>query len=272
MKLLNGLLLFVGDPAVDTALMVTSLVTAFSIALVLAILFLPDEDRRRLGDWYVRSSHYLLTGSTGRVTEFDHDFDGIRELDNRIPPWFTTLFAVTLVFGGIYFLNYHVFQSSKLSGGEYQDELVAADLHRRILLASEGTIDEATLTPLTDASALNRGGANFQKNCVTCHGAQAQGIVGPNLTDDYWIHGGGIKDVYATIKQGVPAKGMISWQLVFTPKQIQEIASYVLSVRGTNPPGAKKAEGALYVAVDTASAKKVDGSPHVMADSSAVKK
>jgi cytochrome c oxidase cbb3-type subunit III len=251
MKLLTGLLLFAGDPTIQTVLMITSLVTVFSIALILFILFLPAEDRKRLIEWYARSKHYLLTGSAERVTEFDHDFDGIRELDNRIPPWFTTLFAATLVFGGIYLLDYHVLQSSKLSAGEYQDEIAAADLHRRILLASEGAIDEATLAALKDPVALKRGGENFQKYCISCHGPQGQGMVGPNLTDDYWIHGGGIKNVFSTIKQGVPAKGMISWQLVFTPKQMQEVASYVLSLHGTNPPGAKKPEGALFVAADT---------------------
>jgi cytochrome c oxidase cbb3-type subunit III len=254
MKSPSGLLLFVGDPAVDAALMVTSLVTAFCIALVLLIVFLPEADRRSLTAWFQKSKRYFLTGSIERVSEFDHDFDGIRELDNRIPPWFTTLFLASLVFGGIYLLNYHIFQTSKLPAGEYQDELTQADLHRRILMASEGTIDEATLTALTDAGALKRGGENFQKTCITCHGAQGQGMVGPNLTDDYWIHGGGVKNVYATIKQGVPAKGMISWQLVFTPKQMQEIASYVLSLRGTDPPGAKKAEGTLYVAADSTAA------------------
>jgi cytochrome c oxidase cbb3-type subunit 3 len=76
-------------------------------------------------------------------------------------------------------------------------------------------------------------------------------VVGPNLADRYWIHGGDVRTVYATIKQGVPAKGMISWQLVFTPRQIQEIASYVLSLQGSNPPNAKKPEGQLYVGQDT---------------------
>jgi cytochrome c oxidase cbb3-type subunit III len=86
---------------------------------------------------------------------------------------------------------------------------------------------------------------------VSCHGPQGGGVVGPNLTDDYWIHGGSVRNVYGTIKQGVPAKGMISWQLVFTPKQIQEIASYVLSLRGSNPTGGKKPEGTLFTEADT---------------------
>ena len=98
----------------------------------------------------------------------------------------------------------------------------------------------------TASEALGRGKEAFGKYCVSCHGPQGQGVVGPNLTDQYWIHGGAVTNVYATIKNGVAAKGMISWQLVFTPKQIQEIASFVLSLQGTNPPNAKKQEGMLY--------------------------
>jgi cytochrome c oxidase cbb3-type subunit 3 len=113
-------------------------------------------------------------------------------------------------------------------------------------MATEGQIDETRLVALADPEAVRRGAENYQKYCVSCHGGQGQGMVGPNLTDDFWIHGGGVRNVYATIKQGVPAKGMISWQLVFSPKQIQELASFVLSLRGTNPPGGKKAEGTLY--------------------------
>jgi cytochrome c oxidase cbb3-type subunit 3 len=175
--------------------------------------------------------------------EFDHEYDGIRELDNRVPPWFTTLFLVTVLFAVIYMLDYHVFRSSPLMAGEYQQEIAQADLQRRVRAAQEGTIDESALVALTDQEALQNGHDQFKKYCVSCHGAEGQGLVGPNLTDRYWIHGGTIRDVYATIKHGVPEKGMISWQLVFTPKQIQQIASYVLSLQGTNPPGAKQPEG-----------------------------
>jgi cytochrome c oxidase cbb3-type subunit 3 len=130
---------------------------------------------------------------------------------------------------------------------EYREEIAAADLQRRLVVAKEGAIDENTLVALADPAALERGKEAFGKYCVSCHGAQGQGVVGPNLTDEFWIHGGGVKNVYAVIKNGVAAKGMISWQLVFTPKQIQEIASFVLSLQGTNPPNAKKAEGERYV-------------------------
>jgi mono/diheme cytochrome c family protein len=235
------------DGGTESALILTGVLTIILVAIAIFALILPEDDLTRLGTSLSGLRRYLLSGKVEKVEMFDHEFDGIRELDNRIPPWFSTLFLATVVFGGIYMLDYHVFTSSPLSAEEYREEIARADLQRRIVMATEGNIDENTLTALTDPAAVERGGQEFAKFCLSCHGNKGQGLVGPNLTDDYWIHGGGIRNVYATIKQGVPAKGMISWQLVFTPKQIQEIASFVLSLHGTNPPGAKKPEGKLYV-------------------------
>jgi len=239
----------------EIALMLTGIVTVLAVLIVLVFMLMPEEDRARIAQTSSRVRTYLLTGSTERVTEFDHDFDGIRELDNRIPPWFSTLFVVTVLFAAVYLLNYHGFGSSKLMIEEYGDEVAAAEIQRRVMLAAEGTIDENTLVALQDAEALLRGGNEFTKYCVSCHGNRGEGLVGPNLTDQYWIHGAGVRNVYATIKNGVPAKGMISWQLVFTPKQIQEIASYVLTLQGTNPSNAKKPEGQLVVATDSSAAR-----------------
>jgi cytochrome c oxidase cbb3-type subunit 3 len=231
------------DQGTETALLITSVFTIGVVALILFILLLPEEDRTAMTAAFQRARAYFIPSKSERVTEFDHEYDGIRELDNRIPPWFTTLFLVTVLFAVIYMLDYHVFRSSPLMAGEYQQEIAQADLQRRVRVAQEGTIDESALVALTDPEALQSGHDQFKKYCVSCHGAQGQGLVGPNLTDRYWIHGGTIRDVYTTIKHGVPEKGMISWQLVFTPKQIQQIASYVLSLQGTNPPGAKQPEG-----------------------------
>jgi cytochrome c oxidase cbb3-type subunit 3 len=231
----------------EGALMVTSVLTLVLIAMLFLALIMPARDRQALTGAVRHLRRYLLPGVSDKVLEMDHEFDGIRELDNRIPPWFSTLFLGTIVFGVAYLVDYHVLGSSPLMADEYRNEIASADLQRRIRIASEGSIDENALVVLTDPEALNRGKSEFKKYCVSCHGSDGQGNVGPNLTDDYWIHGGGIKNVYTTIKQGVPVKGMISWQLVFTPKQIQEIASYVLSLHGTNPQNAKKPEGQLFV-------------------------
>jgi cytochrome c oxidase cbb3-type subunit 3 len=249
-----------GSTPTDTALVVTGVLTVIIVAIAFLALLMPEDEKKAFVAAMNHLRNYLFPAKSKRVPMFDHDFDGIHELDNRVPPWFTTLFIATVIFGGFYLLDYHVFRTSKLSGDEYTEEVAIAELHRRIVMATEGQIDETRLTALKDPAALKRGEENFNKYCVSCHGGQGQGVVGPNLTDDYWIHGGGVKDVFTTIKQGVPAKGMISWQLVFTPKQLQELASYVLSLRGSNPPGAKKAEGQLYLEQDAAAMAPPDSS------------
>jgi cytochrome c oxidase cbb3-type subunit 3 len=235
------------DPGTSFALNLTATTTIIIIAILFFILVLPETDRKRMGATFASLRRYAIAGKTADAEMPEHVYDNIRELDNRIPPWFTTLFLGTVVFAAIYMASYHVLGSSPLMIEEYQQEVAEADLQRRLMIAKEGAIDENTLVALVDPAALGRGKEAFGKYCVSCHGPQGQGVVGPNLTDQYWIHGGAVKNVYATIKNGVAAKGMISWQLVFTPKQIQEIASYVLSLQETNPPNSKKQEGTLYV-------------------------
>lgn len=181
---------------------------------------------------------------------FDHDFDGIKELDNRIPPWFSYLFYGTMIFGIIYMLHFHIL-GGKLMVDEYTDEVRAAEQQRQELIKTGALINENSVTALTDEQSIKNGKDIFMTNCVPCHGPDGGGTVGPNLTDDYWIHGGGIKNIFKTIKYGVPIKGMISWQTQLTPKKIQEVASYVLTLRGTKPLTPKAPEGQLYVEADT---------------------
>lgn len=178
---------------------------------------------------------------------FEHDYDGIKELDNKIPPWFNILFYGTIVFGIIYMLVFHVFHLEPLSAGEYIQEVRAADLQRQELIRTGAFVNEDNVKQLTDPASIQAGKDIFMKNCVPCHGTNGGGTVGPNLTDDYWIHGGGIKNIFKTIKYGVPAKGMITWQNLLNPKQIEEAASYVMSLHGTNPPNGKPPQGNLYV-------------------------
>ena len=184
----------------------------------------------------------------------DHDFDGIRELDSRIPPWYSFLFYGTIVWGIIYMMVFHVFGNGQVSSNEYNQEMQQAAFERQLLIKSGTFINEATVTQLTDPAALSEGKEIFQKDCVTCHGQNAQGVVGPNLTDDYWINGGGIKNIFRTITNGVPAKGMISWQTQLDPKKIQTVASYVMSLHGTNPPNAKPPQGEKWEESNTDSA------------------
>ncbi|MFO7525342.1 MAG: cbb3-type cytochrome c oxidase N-terminal domain-containing protein [Ignavibacteriaceae bacterium] len=176
----------------------------------------------------------------------DHDYDGIKELDNRIPPWFTWLFYITIVFAVYYMLHFHVFRTGNLQAEEYEAEIQTAELKRAELIRTGAFINEETVSLLTDAAELQSGKEIYDVNCVACHGQFGEGLVGPNLTDDYYIHGGGIKNVFTVIKYGVPAKGMISWQSQLSPNQMQEVASYIISLHGTNPPNPKSPEGELW--------------------------
>ncbi len=182
---------------------------------------------------------------------FDHAYDGIRELDNKIPPWFTYLFYATIIFGIFYMVDYHILSSGDVQATEYIKEVKFAEMQKVELIKSGALLDENKLTALTDMASLNSGKEIFAKNCAVCHTEKGGGLVGPNLTDDYWIHGAGIKNIFTVIKDGVPAKGMISWKAQLNPRQIQEVASFILTLRGTNPPNPKAPEGVLYVQNDS---------------------
>lgn len=174
----------------------------------------------------------------------EHKFDGIAELDNPTPPWFMWLFYGTIVFGVAYILNYHVFEWGLLQDQEYVVEVQEAEAAKVEYLANAANlIDESSVTVSSEPAVISAGMALFNTNCVACHGDKGQGTVGPNLTDEYWLHGGSVNDVFKTIKYGIPEKGMISWEKQLTPKQISEVSNYILSLKGTNPPGAKEPQG-----------------------------
>ncbi|QQS36843.1 MAG: c-type cytochrome [Ignavibacteriales bacterium] len=181
----------------------------------------------------------------------DHNYDGIKELDNRVPPWFSYLFYFTILFAVYYMLDYHVFATSKLSGDEYLEEVQIAADKMAELMKSGALVNEETVTAVFDEASVLSGKKIYDVNCVACHSADGGGLVGPNLTDEYWIHGGGIKNVFKTIKYGVPAKGMISWQAQLNARQIQEVASFILTLKGTNPVNPKQPEGAIYTEPDS---------------------
>ncbi len=183
----------------------------------------------------------------------DHDYDGIKELDNNLPPWWKWGFYVTIFFGVVYLLYYHVSGVGKLQEAEYTEEVqIAAQEKAARLLASADNVNEETVVALSDAEGISKGKATFDKLCAACHRPDGGGQVGPNLTDDFWIHGGGIKNVFKTVTYGVPTKGMISWQSQLSPKQIQQVASYILTLKGTNPPGAKEPQGDIWKEENTA--------------------
>jgi cytochrome c oxidase cbb3-type subunit 3 len=176
-----------------------------------------------------------------------HDYDGIRELDNRLPPWWLYGFYISIIFAVVYLWRYHVAQSAPLSHEELQIAMTQAEEQKAAYLKrSASNVDENTVTLLTGAGELADGEKVFKQNCAPCHGKSGEGIVGPNLTDDYWLHGGSIKDVFKTIKYGWPEKGMRSWKDDLSPVQIAQVASYIKSIHGSNPPNAKPQQGELY--------------------------
>lgn len=200
----------------------------------------------------------------------DHEYDGIRELDNSLPPWWKYGFYLTIVFGVFYMLNYHVIGSGKLQLEEYEEQLALAEAEKQERLKEIAAIvDENTVTIMEDEVALNEGKKIFDEKCAVCHGYQGEGGVGPNMTDDYWIHGGSINDIFKVIKYGVPQKGMIAWQAQITPVDMQKLSSYITSLAGTNPPNAKEPQGDLYVPEKENSAGSTD-SAQVSTDSTSI--
>lgn len=176
-----------------------------------------------------------------------HSYDGIRELDNIIPPWFTTAFLLTIVFGIGYLYRYHIAKSAPMQIQEYQNEVTMANLkHDEYLKTQASSIDENNVALMTGAD-LEAGKKTFVTLCAACHKVDGGGMVGPNLTDEYWIHGGSIKNLFTVIKYGVPDKGMISWKEQLNPQQMAQVANYILTLKGTNPPDAKEKQGTLYV-------------------------
>ena len=188
----------------------------------------------------------------------DHDYDGIRELDNNLPPWWVALFYITIIFSVVYIFRYHISGSGEVMMDEYRAEIVAAEELKALVAEESGpALDETTVTlyagDMTNAKQM------YETNCASCHGSAGEGGVGPNLTDEYWKHGGSIGNLFATIQNGVPSKGMIAWKSILKPEQIREVASYILEMQGTNPPNGKAPEGDLWVAPEPAEVETTDG-------------
>ena len=179
--------------------------------------------------------------------DLGHEYDGIRELDNRLPPWWLYGFYVSIIFAGIYLWKYHVSHTAPLSGEEYAIAMQQAEEEKSLYLKkAANNVDENTVKLLTDAAEIANGQKVFSQNCAACHGKAGEGTVGPNLTDDYWLHGGSVKDIFKTVKYGWPEKGMRSWKDDLSPVQIAAVASYIKSLHGSNPPNGKEKQGELY--------------------------
>lgn len=177
----------------------------------------------------------------------DHDYDGIQELDNNLPPWWKWMFYISIGWAVVYLIYFHVLQIGPLQEEEYKNNMAQAEQEVQAYLEAMAlNVDENTVELVLDESRINSGKSTYMALCKQCHGAGGEGGVGPNLTDDYWIHGGRIKDVFKTVKYGVPQKGMISWEAQLSPVQIQNVSTFIMTLRGTNPPNPKAPQGELY--------------------------
>ena len=242
--------------SMDFIVAITVVVTEVFVIVVMLIRILslintinPQAQAKRqmgfeLPRWFDRFNNSVAIEHEKDVM-LDHDYDGIKELDNQLPPWWKWGFVATIIFAVCYLSYYHVFHSAPLSADEYDNEMAAAKIAKDAYLKTvKDKVDENTIT--FDPSYVADGAKIFSENCVACHGQKGEGGVGPNLTDDYWLHGGKINDIFKSVKYGWAANGMKSWSSDFTPIQIAQVVCYVKSLKGTNPPNPKAPQGDLY--------------------------
>lgn len=204
----------------------------------------------------------------------DHNYDGIKELDNKLPPWWVYLFYVTILFGVIYLARFHVFGDYD-QDLEYEQEVAAAQAAiEEYKKTAKDLVDINTVELLTDAADLEAGKGIYEVNCVVCHMADGGGGIGPNLTDEYWILGGGIKNVFNTISEGGrDGKGMVSWKPILKPAEMAQVSSYLLTFQGKTAANPKAPEGEIWIDPDTpppAEEVPTDDNPEQEIDSTAV--
>jgi len=204
---------------------------------------------------WIKNSYLKLLDSKPVEEEgeiiLDHNYDGIKELDNNLPPWWVYGFYATILFGVIYLARFHVFNDYTQTE-EYETEvaeaLIAIEAYKK---TAKDLVDVNTVVLLTEASDISAGKAIFTTNCVACHKADGGGGIGPNLTDPNWILGGGIKNVFQTISEGGrDGKGMVAWKQTLKPAEMAQVASYVMTLGGTTPAEPKEAQGDIWIDPD----------------------
>ena len=203
-------------------------------------------------DWYKKLVATFVRPESAKVSEdqllLDHDYDGIKELDNNLPPWWVYLFYASIVFGVVYMVRFEILGADNQEM-ELKKEIAQAKIEvAEYMKTAPDMMDEKTVTVLTDPADLAVGKEIYTTNCAACHRADAGGQIGPNLTDDEWILGGGIKNIFHTlVNGGRDGKGMIAWKGTLKPKEMQKVASYIMSLKGSNPVDAKAPEGEVWV-------------------------
>lgn len=205
--------------------------------------WLKEKYNASLGSKAIEQEHEII---------LNHNYDGIQELDNKLPPWWVYMFYATIVFGVIYLVRFEVF-SDYDQAEEYEIAVAKAKIEiEEWKKTAKDLVNVNTVTLLTDASDLKIGKTIFKERCVACHKSDGGGGIGPNLTDNHWILGGGIKNVFNTISEGGRSgKGMVPWKTELKPSEMAQVASYVLSLQGTTPVDPKAAEGEIWVDLDT---------------------
>lgn len=284
---LIGLLFFVGklsaqneapSAANSSNISLSIILIAVNLVLLLFVLYLLntltsaiqklnsiESDKVQLSWWDKFVA--LKSEKTDEELRLDEDFDGIHELDNPTPPWFNFIFYTTIIAGVLYLLNYHVFKIGQLQDAEYYTEVNKAKAEVDTYLKYSGSlIDENNVQYIKEKKVLDEGKQLYSEKCAVCHLADGGGVVGPNLTDEYWLHGGDIQSIFKTIKYGIPAKGMIAWQNTFNGKQMEALASYIKSLQGTKPAVAKEAQGELYQEGGAAAASVDSSAANVMVE------
>ena len=261
---------FFNDPSLPVyltagAVLLLLIIVAFVGIYVIRVLkFLTEETTRHhtvhsephpapRGSWwktFVQKMNASVPVEHEKDIEMDHSYDGIRELDNHLPPWWKWLFYGTIGWAVVYLIVFHVTDSLPLSLEEYKTELALADEQVRKHQASQpkSVIDENTLVYEHDPAIIESGKSIFiTNNCGGCHRNDGGGnTIGPNLADEYWLHGGAVKDVFLTIKNGVVEKGMPAWGKSMSAQDVRDVTFFVMSLKGTNPPDAKAPQGEIF--------------------------
>ncbi|MBX2939438.1 MAG: c-type cytochrome [Ferruginibacter sp.] len=212
----------------------------------------PEAEKAKestFSEWWTKFDKKFFTKAVPVEKEadvmLDHEYDGIRELDNALPPWWKYGFYVTIIGSVIYLFYFHVGNGLDPIQ-EYEREMEnAAFALAKYNAASPDKIDENNIT-LSDAAGIEEGKRIYNMACWACHGKLGEGGAGPNLTDEYWIHKGGLNDIYRSIKIGYPDKGMQSWEKNYSPKEISNLTSYIKTLAGTNPPNARAPQGDIW--------------------------
>lgn len=246
--LLLVLLILIGIEAIIAAL---ERVMFFRLNEEARAKYVYESDKKVKPSW-INTTYKKLLGSKPIEEEgeiiLDHNYDGIKELDNSLPPWWLYSFYITIIFAAVYLLRYHVFDGPTQID-EFETELAEAQAElEEYKKTAKDLVDINTVELLTEASDLSAGKTIFETSCAVCHLNDGGGSIGPNLTDEYWIMGGGIKNVFKTVTDGGrDGKGMIAWKTQLKPSEIAQVSSYILSLQGTTPAKPKAAEGDLWV-------------------------